>query len=245
VAALHRALERDGHVVAQVVEPELRVRPVGDVSAVGLAPLRERHQVLDGADRRAELLVDRTRPLGVALREVVVNRHEVDAVAGERVQVQRLHGDERLALARLHLGDVALVEHDAAHQLHVEEPDADRAPERLPNGGVGLEDDLLERLAVLDALPELDGLAGKLLVGKLLEVGLELADVHRLLLEALEPTPFAHAKDSLELAERLSGHGPRVAGRLEASARASGRSAQRAVGVGPDLIRAWTTAARV
>ena len=37
VAALHRAVERDGHVVAQVVEAELGVRPVGDVRRVRLA----------------------------------------------------------------------------------------------------------------------------------------------------------------------------------------------------------------
>ena len=36
VAALDGVLERDGHVVAQVVEAELGVRPVGDVGGVGL-----------------------------------------------------------------------------------------------------------------------------------------------------------------------------------------------------------------
>ena len=55
VAALHDALERDGHVVAQVVEAELGVRAVGDVGGVGLLALRERHHVLDvrDAERRA------------------------------------------------------------------------------------------------------------------------------------------------------------------------------------------------
>ena len=87
------AVERDGHVVAQIVEAELGVRPVRDVAGVGLAPLGERHHVLDGADGRAELLVHGARPLGVALREVVVDGDEVDASARERVQVERLHGD--------------------------------------------------------------------------------------------------------------------------------------------------------
>src|SRR5262249_52865684 len=40
----------------------------------------------------------------------------------------------------------------------------------------------------------------------LLEVGLERADVLRLVGEPLEATPFAHAKDALELAERGGGH---------------------------------------
>ena len=125
----------------------------------------------------------------------------MDAATGEAVQVQRLHRDERLALARLHLRDVALVEHDPAHQLDVEEPHADRAPERLAHRGVRLEDELLERLAVLDPLLELGGLAGELVVRELLEVGLERADVRGLLAEALEPAALADAEDALELPE--------------------------------------------
>ena len=171
---------------------------------------RERHQVLDEADRAAEQLVDGLRPLGVALREVVVDGDEMDAAAGEAVQVERLDGDERLALTRLHLRDVALVEDDPAHELDVEEPHADRALEGLAHRRVGLEDQLLERLAVLEALLELRGLPAELVVRQLLEVGLERADVGGLLGEALETTPFAHSQDALELPEGLRGHGPRV-----------------------------------
>ena len=73
-------------------------------------------------------------------------------VAGERVQVEREARDERLALAGLHLGDVALVQDDAAHHLHVEHALLRFAPARLAHGGVGLEQELVERLAVLEPL---------------------------------------------------------------------------------------------
>ena len=128
----------------------------------------------------------------------------MDALAGEPVEVERLHGDERLALTGLHLRDVALVEDDPAHQLDVEEPDADRALERLANSGVRLEDQVLERLAVLEALLELGGLAAELVVRQLLEVGLERADVRRLLGEALEAAPLAHAEDASRTCRRTS-----------------------------------------
>ena len=140
----------------------------------------------------------------VALGEVVVDRDEVRAAAGERVQVERLGGDERLALAGLHLGDVALVEDDAAHQLHVEEADADRALERLAHRGERLEEELVEVLAVLDPLLELDRLRGELGVGQLLEVGLERADVLRLLQQALAAPALAEAEDLFE-ADRAAG----------------------------------------
>ena len=203
MAALHEAVERHRHVVAQVIEAELGVRPVRDVGLVRRAPVGERHHVLDGARLHRERFEHGQRPFAVALGEVVVDRDEVRAAAGERVQVQRLRRDERLALAGLHLGDVALVEDDAAHQLHVEEADAHRALERLAHGGERLEEELVERLAVLDALLELGRLGRELGVGELLEVRLERADVGRLLGEPLEAPAFADAQDLLELSELL------------------------------------------
>ena len=104
-------------------------------------------------------LVHGARPLGVALCEVVVDRHEVHAGPRQRVEEERLRGDERLALAGLHLGDVALVEDDAAHHLHLEELDLAVAAEGLADRRVRLEEQLLERLAVLEPLLELGGLA--------------------------------------------------------------------------------------
>jgi hypothetical protein len=72
------------------------------------------------------------------------------------------------------------VEDDAAHHLDVEEADVHRALERLADGCIGLEEQLLERLAVVDALLELCGLAAEVVVRNLLEVGLEGGDVVRL-----------------------------------------------------------------
>ncbi len=97
----------------------------------------------------------------------------MDSAPGERVQVEGLHGDEGLALAGLHLRDVALVEDDAAHQLDVEEANADRPLEGLAHRGVRVEDELLERLPVLEALPELGGLPAQLVVRQRLELRLE------------------------------------------------------------------------
>ena len=133
------------------------------------------------ADRHAEPLEDRPVPLGVALGEVVVDRDEVDAGARERVQVERGAGDERLALTGLHLGDVALVQDDPAHHLDVEHPLLRLAPARLAHGGEGLEEEFVERLAVLQPLPQRGSRAAQLLVGELLEVRLERGDVVRLL----------------------------------------------------------------
>ena len=72
------------------------------------------------------------------------------------------------------------------------------ALERLADGREGLEEEILERLAVVHALLELGGLPAQLLVGELLEVGLERRDVGSLAGKPLEAPPFAHAQDFFE-----------------------------------------------
>ena len=119
----------------------------------------------------------------------------------ERVQVEREARDEGLALAGLHLGDVALVEDDAAHHLDVEHALVGLAHARLADGRVGLEEELLELLAVLEPLPELGGLRAQLGVGERLELGLERRDVGGLLLQPLHAPAFAEAKCLLESAQ--------------------------------------------
>ena len=73
-----------------------------------------------------------------------------------------------------------------------------RALERLAHGREGLEEEVLERLTVGHTLLELGGLPAELLVGELLEVGLERRDVVGLAGKPLQAAPFAHAQDFFE-----------------------------------------------
>ena len=120
MAALDAVGEIVLHVVAQIIEAEFVVRAVGDVRAVGRAPFGVAQIVDDHADRQSQRAVDRAHPLRVAPRQVIVHRDDVHAAAGQRVEQRGKRGDQRLAFARLHLGDLAFVQDDAADQLHVE-----------------------------------------------------------------------------------------------------------------------------
>ena len=105
-------------------------------------------------------------------------------------RVHRHRGDERLAFARLHLGDLALVQDHAADQLHVERPHFEGAQGGLPHHGEGLLEELVERgrpggLQVLfvDAFesfrqpgPELVSLGAEGVVAQGVDRGLELVD---------------------------------------------------------------------
>ena len=171
-AVLDLLLQRGRHVVAQVVEAELGVGAVCDVGGVGGALVLVRLHVLQHADREAEAPVERPHPLRVAPGQVVVDGHEVDALAGQRVERDRERGGQRLALAGLHLGDRAAVQHHAADHLHVEVAHAHRAPRRLAHDRERLGQQLVERLAVAGALAQRVGLGAQLVVLEQLELGL-------------------------------------------------------------------------
>ena len=195
MAALDHIGELELHVVAEVVEAELVVGAVGDVGGVGFAALLVGEVMHDDADGEAEEAVDLTHPLGVALGEVVVDGHDVDAAAGEGVQVGGEGGDEGLAFAGLHLGNLALVEDGAADELDVKVAHADGAAAGLADDGEGfghegVEGGLfsgLEGFGVgfgVDAfdgggytLAELGGLVAELLVGEGLDGGFERVDL--------------------------------------------------------------------
>ena len=136
---LDHFLQAELHVVAKVVEAELVVGAVGDVAGIGLAAFGVAQPVDDAADTEAEEAVDGAHPLGVALRQVVVDGDDVNALPLHRVQVDGEGRDQRLALAGLHLGDHAPVQDDAAQDLDVEVALAEGPFRRLAHGGERLD----------------------------------------------------------------------------------------------------------
>ena len=75
--AVHEIAAIHGQQIAQMIESRLLGRDVGDVGAIGAPALVGRHALLDESDREPEQRVDGPHPLGVAARQVVVERQDV------------------------------------------------------------------------------------------------------------------------------------------------------------------------
>ncbi len=185
-------------VVAEIIKTELGIRAEGDVTIVLLATDAWRLVVQNAADGQAKKCVNRAHPFGVARGEVVVDRHEVDAASGERVEINGQGGDERFAFAGGHFGDAPAVQGVAADELHIER---NHLPEQwmlahddfrlafgetaagVFNDGERFRQDLIERPGQLrfvlnlreSRLPN-GGFLAELVVGKFLESGLDLVD---------------------------------------------------------------------
>lgn len=173
---LDHVLEPVLHIVAQIIEAVFVVGAVGDVAGIGRLALGIVEAVDDDAGGQAEEAVNLAHPAGVAAGEVVVDGDDVDALAGERVEVDRERRHQRLAFAGLHLGDVALMQHHAADQLDVEMALAERALGGLAHGGEGGHQQVVERLALGELLLELDRAGLERLVGELRDLRLQRVD---------------------------------------------------------------------
>ena len=158
-----------------------------------------------------ERLVDRAHPFGVAAGQVVVDGHHVNALAprlasgasgpgcdGQRVQHHRQRRRQRLALAGLHLGDLALVQRHAADQLDVEVAHPHRALAGLAtiakHSGSRSSSDSPSR----GALAQLVHALAQLVVGVVFELGLEGVDQRDALLVDLELLRLADVQRAVQ-----------------------------------------------
>ncbi len=242
-AALDHHLGRELHVVAQIVEAELVVRPVGDIGAVGLLARHFVQAGHDAADREAEELIDLAHPGGIAPGQVVVDRDDVDAVAGQRIQIDGQSRDQGLAFAGLHLGDLALMQHHAAHQLDVEMALAEGALGGLAHGRERLDQQVVEGLAGGQPLAKAIGARPEVGIRQPLQLRLESVDGVDRLLQGLDDAVVGGAEQPLgktadhgrEVLPRRSRQGaklPRQIGSLPGSVNAS--PGPRAVGATGD-----------
>ena len=147
-----------GHaVVTQVVEAKFSVRTIGDVIGINLASEVWWLIVLNAADGEPEELIQVTHPLGISFREVVVYGDDMNAAAGERVEIDGEGGDQGLAFTGGHLCDAPLVKGYPSDKLDVEvdhfpvhglitgdEIGATESASRVLDHGKGFRKDLLE-----------------------------------------------------------------------------------------------------
>ena len=152
MAALHHVLLVDHHVVAQVIEAELVVGAVGDVAVVGGLALLRAHAGQHDANAQSQEAVQLAHFLALELGQVIVDGHDMHALAVQGVEVGGHGGGKRFALAGLHLGDAALMQHDAADHLHVEGVHAQHALAALAHHGEGLHQQVVQLGSALGLL---------------------------------------------------------------------------------------------
>jgi hypothetical protein len=85
-------------------------------------------------------------------------------------------GDQSLALAGLHLADLALMQHQPADDLHIEGAQAQRPPGRFAHSGEGFGQKLVDGLARRQPVAEFLGAGADLLIAQRLDFRLKRID---------------------------------------------------------------------
>ena len=202
-AALDAVRHLVHHVVAQVVETELVVGPVGDVGTVRCLLFFPCHVRQVHAHAQAQVTVQLAHPLRIAVGQVVVHRDDVHALARQCIQVDRQRGRQRLAFTGAHLGDLALVQGHPAQQLDIEMAHLHHPLGALAHHGEGLRQDVVERLPPADPVLELLRLGAQRIVAELFELRLQRVDAIGRLPVLLEQAVVARTEN---LSQEVLGH---------------------------------------
>ena len=148
VSALNHALLIHHHIVAEVVEAEFIVGTVGNIRRVSRALFVVGLPVHDQPRRQSEKSVDTTHFFAVAARQVVIDRDDMHALTGQRVQIGGHRCDQCFSLAGLHFGDTPLVKQDTTDHLDAERALAEDARGSLTHGGKGIRQNIIRILAL-------------------------------------------------------------------------------------------------
>ncbi len=109
----------------------------------------------DHSHGHAQELVQRTHGVGVTVGKVIVHRHYMNALAGQRIEINRQGGNKGLALTGFHLGNLAFVQCHTADQLDIKVAHAHHTFTSLTHDGEGFRQQRIQRLASGQALLEL------------------------------------------------------------------------------------------
>ena len=130
----------------------------------------------NGTGGQPEETIHLAHPLNVAAGQVIVDRDHMRALAGQGVQIEGRGRGQGLAFTGLHLGDPALMQDNAADQLHIVMPLAKHPAGGLANHGKGLRQQVVQRFPLGNPLPELDSLTGEFRVTERLNGRLQIVD---------------------------------------------------------------------
>ena len=120
MTALYQIQRTDSHVVTQVVKTELVVCAERDVARICFAALvAVRLVAVDTIHSQTQELVQRTVPFAVTFCQIVVDRHYVNSLMRQGVQVHRQRGYKGLTFTRCHLRYLTLVQYHTAEELYV------------------------------------------------------------------------------------------------------------------------------
>ena len=125
------------HIIAQIIKSQLVVGGIGDVTAIGIVFLSFGLLWIDHARGHAKGAIDLAHPLAVATCEIIVDRDDMNAFSGQRIEIGRKGCHKGFTFAGFHFRNIAFMQENTPHQLHVKGAQAQGPPGSLTAIGKG------------------------------------------------------------------------------------------------------------
>ena len=116
--SLYELLLVDYHVITQIIKTELIICYISDITIVCLTTLVIVHIIQNNSNRQSKEFMYFTHPLGISLRQVVIDRYDTDTLALQSVQICRKCGYQCLTFTGLHLCDTSLMQDNTTNDLY-------------------------------------------------------------------------------------------------------------------------------
>jgi len=170
---LNAHLDLGDHIVAEIIKSEFIIRPERDVRSVGPLALFLRDVMLDHTHRKPQEFINGSHPVPVAASQIIVHGHKMHTLAFQSIQIDWKCRHKRFPFAGGHFGDLPLVKHETAQNLHIKVPHLGCPYRGFTHHGKSFGENIIERGAFREPLFELIGLCAKLCIRKLLDLGLK------------------------------------------------------------------------
>ena len=151
VAALAHIGARIFHIVAQIIKTQLIIGGIGNVCRISAFARFIIHIMDNTADAQPQSLMHDTHPIGIALGEIIIDRHHMHGAARQGVQITRQSGDQCFAFAGFHFRNGAIMQHHAANHLHIIMALAQSAARRFAHRGKGFFKNIVKRFTIGEA----------------------------------------------------------------------------------------------
>ena len=138
----------DHHVVPKIVETQLIVRRIRNITVVSSLTFLPRQAVHNHAYRKSQEVIDLSHPFTVTFCQIIIYRYQMHAFSFKCVQICRQSRHQRLSLTGFHLRNAALMQHNAADQLYIVVTLPQHAPSRLTHNGKRFRQQIIRGLAI-------------------------------------------------------------------------------------------------
>ena len=151
MAALAHIGARIFHIVAQIIKTQLIIGGIGYVCRIGFFARFIIHIMDNAADAQPQSLMHDAHPIGIALGEIIIDRHHMHGASRQGVQIAWQSGDKRFAFAGFHFRNGTIMQHHAANHLHIIMALAQCAARRFAHCGKGFFKNIVKRFAIGEA----------------------------------------------------------------------------------------------